>query len=232
MFLCVKIITKKHFLFIINAEGFRSMRDLELEELQKHQKLNKQQLKDIHENIWTKLYMLQNYDITMDMFKGSILRWSTLNTLLGYIRSYCNNSLNNEKILSNNKSMLRFIQGLMDSGTEPYPAPKTSQNKVLNKATLNMLLRDNILTQYQINQIYDTVGYTQENPDTSSAWTCATHEYTERNRHWMDTCKIVDSLDEIRVTNPLQVNKSLKFIPVKLRQGKTLIESIAESFKK
>lgn len=213
------------------------MRDLDLENLQKHQKLNKNHLRNIKENTWTKLFMLQNYDITMDMFKGSTLRWSSLNTMLGYIRSYCNNSLTNPQILSYNKSMLQFIQGLMDSGTEPYPTPKTSQNKVLNKTTVNMLLRDNILTNYQVQQIYEPVGYTEENPDTSSAWSCSSHTYTEHDRNYNSVCKIVDEMEYIEPqmssTNPIKQSKqNSNFIPIKLKQGKTLIECIAESLKK
>lgn len=143
--------------------------------------------KDILYKTWYKLYMLQNYNISMDMFKGANLRWSSIITYLTHIRAIYKGYKYKDPMT---KSLVEYIQGLMDSGTEPYP--KVQKNII----TIEQLVKSGLLTKNEINYIYSSVGVTEENPDTSVAWT---HEFNNRQVgevHGGSYTSIVESLPE------------------------------------
>lgn len=130
-------------------------------------KKNDKNLKQqILENTWYKLYLLQNYEISKDMFKGANLRWSSILTYLTWIRA-----IYRGRIYKNNKelSITKYIIGLMDSGVEPYPKINSSI------ITVHELIQQGLLTPYEIRDIFSSVGPTEQEVDTSTAWTCSTH---------------------------------------------------------
>ena len=133
--------------------------------------------KEILENIWYKLYMLQNYNVSMDMFKGSNLRWQSIVTYLTYIRAIYK-GISYKKPFP--RSLLQYIQGLMDSGTEPYPLPPGKKERSI---TIEQLIQSAILTPYQINYIFEPVGLTEDEVDTSSAWTQSISERESSDHH-------------------------------------------------
>lgn len=133
--------------------------------------------KEILESIWYKLYMLQNYNISMDMFKGSNIRWQSIITYQTYIRAIYKGYKYKAPFP---KSLLDYINGLMDSGTEPYPLPAGKKQR---SVSIQELIDSKILTNYQINYIFEPVGITEEAVDTSSAWTQTTSEREQTERH-------------------------------------------------
>lgn len=155
--------------------------------------------KQILENIWHKLYLLQNYNITKDMFLGSNLRWSSIETYLGYIRSVYKNKVYKNPLP---KSLVNYIQGLMDSGTEPYSLPFGQK---VRQVTIQELIDSNILTKQQIDYIYSPVGITDSEVDTSSAWTQCSHERNVENHEHNFYTDIVEFS-----TNPIKRSFGLK----------------------
>ncbi len=143
--------------------------------------------KDILYKTWYKLYMLQNYNISMDMFKGANLRWSSIITYLTHIRAIYKGYKYKDPMT---KSLVEYIQGLIDSGTEPYP--KVQQNII----TIEQLVKSGLLTKTEIDYIYSSVGVTEDNPDTSIAWT---HDFNNRQVgevHGASYTSIVETLPE------------------------------------
>lgn len=155
--------------------------------------------KQILENIWYKLYMLQHYNISMDMFKGSNIRWTTILTYLTYIRAIYKGYKYKDPFP---KSLYNYVQGLMDSGTEPYSTP---EGKRIKQISINNLLKQNILTKQQIDFIFSSVGVTEEDPDTSSAWTQRFCERELGNSHNMDFYTNIVKKDEY-ISNPINTN--------------------------
>lgn len=148
--------------------------------------LSRNQQKEIVENTWYKLYLLQNYNITKNMFLGTNLRWSTINTYMGYIRAIYNNKKYKEEL--HTKSLLNYIHGLMDSGVEPYPLPPNVSKDVSIKEL------EKFLDPHKVRFIFNPVGVTEEEPDTSVAWTCSKFERGEIESHERgDYVNIVDS---------------------------------------
>lgn len=162
--------------------------------------LSKQQKQQIRENICYKLFMLQNYNITMDMFTGSDLRWSSIQTYLGYIRAIYQGK--QYKVELPTKTLVNYIQGLIDSGTEPYPTIE-SQDKLV---TIQELIDSKLLTPYEIKQIYNSVGVDEELPDTSSAWTCSHHEHNRESSEHNTYYTIVE--ERPNVTNPINTSSN------------------------
>lgn len=166
--------------------------------------------REILQNTWYKLYLLQNYNISMNMFKGATLRWSSIITYLTHIRAIYKGYKYKDPL---SKSLVTFIQGLIDSGTEPYPKV---DEKVI---TIEQLIKSGVLTKREIDYIYEPVGVTEENPDTSSAWTHAFVERESGETHGGSYTDIVDSLPSQVITNPIKstdlidspVAKTLKF---------------------
>lgn len=105
--------------------------------------------------------------------------------------------------------MLTYVQGLIDSGMEPYPV-KDKQTKI----SLKMLKDENILTQAQLNYIYNPVGQTTELPDTSSAWCCSQHisnifneNHSTKQEHY---CQIVEEDKIEKISSSLTFNLKSK----------------------
>lgn len=167
----------------------------------KQKVLSKNENQQILENIWYKLYMLQNYNITMDMFKGANLRWQSIITYLTYIRAIYKGHKYKDPFP---KTLLNYIQGLMDSGTEPYDLPN---NKVKN-ISVNELIKSGILSKYQIDYIYKPVGVDDSPVDTSSAWTQSFSERQNNNTFERDSYTNIVKEDIINhvSTNPIVVN--------------------------
>lgn len=161
---------------------------------------------EIVQNIWYKLYLLQNYNVTQEMFQGSCLRWSSIRTYLTHIRAIYKGYKYKEPIT---KSLVDYITGIIDSGTEPYPLPKNAKTKVV---TIQELLESNILTPHQIRYIYEGVGPQQNLPDTSIAWTQAHNERTEHETHGSEsyTNIVIDNpIQEVK-TNPISKLQAIK----------------------
>lgn len=188
----------------------------------KTKNLTKNQRQQIRENIWYKLYMLQNYNITMDMFTGSDLRWSSIQTYLGYIRAIYQGKQYKEELRV--KTLVNYIQGLIDSGTEPYPTIE-SQDKLV---TIQELIDSKLLTPYEIKQIYGSVGITEELPDTSSAWTCSHHEHNRQGVEHNTYYTIVE--ERPSMTNPIE-KPTLKTMSKNFLGFKMKPSSILDSFK-
>lgn len=169
-------------------------------------KETKQQRTEALENTWYKLYMLMNYNITMDMFKGTPLRWTTVQMYHGVIRAIYNGHKYQNPFPP---SLLQYIQGLMDSGTEPYSLPNGEKKKVVS---IQELLDSKTLTKYQINEIYSSVGQTEEDPDTSTAWTCCSKD---RGSFESSTSGFYTSIVQ-NMTNPLQKPQRKAFSLFKL----------------
>ena len=68
----------------------------------------------------------------------------------------------------------------MDSGTEPYPLPPGKKERSI---TIEQLIQSAILTPYQINYIFEPVGLTEDEVDTSSAWTQSISERESSDHH-------------------------------------------------
>ena len=176
----------------------------------KDKTLTRQQKQQIRENIWYKLYMLQNYNITMDMFTGSDLRWSSICTYLAYIRAIYQGKQYKEELRT--KTLVNYIQGLIDSGTEPYPTIE-SQDKLV---TIQELIDSKLLTPHEIKQIYDSVGIDEELPDTSSAWTQSHHECNRESCEHNTYYTIVEERPEPKLmSNPIEKPK-MNFLGFKL----------------
>ena len=85
--------------------------------------------------------------------------------------------------------------------------------------TIEQLIKSGVLTKREIDYIYEPVGITEENPDTSSAWTHAFVERESGETHGGSYTDIVDSLPCQVITNPIKstdlidspVAKTLKF---------------------
>ena len=165
--------------------------------------LSKELHKEIVYNTWYKLYMLQNYDITQEMFKGATLRWQSINTYLTYIRAIYNNKL--EHYNTNlPKGLLQYIQGLMDSGTEPYPLPAGNKPK---SVTIQQLIDSNVLSNYQVKYIFDSVGVTDDEVDTSSAWTQSFHEHNIGKSYCKDYYPHIHTGPQTTLaTDPIKIN--------------------------
>lgn len=136
--------------------------------------------KEIRENIWYKLFLLQNYTITEDMFIGSSLRWKSIKCYLSLVRSVYNNTFNENTKSKFTKSLVDYVRNLMNSGVEPYPTPSNVKNK---KVSINTLLKSNILNSHQAREIYYPVSGKTNLPDTSIAWTreAAAHDRDKYN---------------------------------------------------
>lgn len=155
---------------------------------------------ETRQNIWYKLYMLQNYSITMNMFIGSTIRWDSICTYLSQIRLIYKNNITKytlDKYLSS--GLVKYINGLMDSGIGPYPVPK---NCKAGKISLHQAINNKILTPAQIKYIYGKVGIRDNQPDTSSLFTrsiVTSKGQTGQRDHYFSLVT-----EDIPMSNPLQ----------------------------
>lgn len=176
--------------------------------------------KEIAENIWYKLYLLQNYKITQNMFIGSPIRWKSIETYAGFVRNIYNGKLDGFNLAHITPSLYKYIKGLMDSGVEPYPSP----NKKDKKVSVDYLIKNKILSSYQIKQIYDPVSKQDNKPDTSISgsrnvltrnksnhFTGNYYEIVQKQdipRENKNVCNIINNAkrDKNLIFNPLQFN--------------------------
>lgn len=190
---------------------------------------SKRKKQEIRENIWYKLYLLQNYIVTKDMFIGSDLRWKSIVTYAWFIRMLYQGKFNELTTkIKYTKTLVNYIRGLMDSGVEPYPAPD-KQGKLVS---INYLINNKILTPYQIKQIYSSVSERENLPDTSIAFTknfngCNKEHYNTGSyykivpENTFQKRDIISESDKIKkVTNPININNKLN--PWKLNIQKDL----------
>lgn len=214
------------------------------EQLNKIKEMNKitqiknqqKQRQIIRENIWYKLYMLQNYTVTKNMFIGSTLRWKSIETYAGFVRAIYRGEIDEFTTRAKyTKSLIKYVKGLMDSGVEPYPAPKII-SKFKKTVSVDYLIKNNLITKHQAREIYFPVSEQKNLPDTSIAWTRTNYGI---NRHEYNTGSYYKIVPEEKrdfnfengninkVTNPLSSNN--KFNPFKFNLHKDF--NLAEAFK-
>lgn len=185
--------------------------------------------KEIAENIWYKLYLLQNYKITRNMFIGSPIRWKSIETYAGFIRNIYKGKIDGFNLAHITPSLYKYVKGLMDSGAEPYPSP----NKEDKKVSVDYLIKNKILSSYQIKQIYDPVSKQDNKPDISISGSRNVLTRNKSNHFTGNYYEIVqkeeDRRDNKNVCNIIdnaKREKSLSFNPLKFNiiEGFTLKE--------
>ena len=151
----------------------------------------------IRENVWYKLYLLQNYKITPDMFHGSNYRWKSIQTYQSAIRLIYNGIVTEPKLQNGGNycsALIDYIHGLMDSGLEPYPLFGNKKGK--NLVSIQFLLDNGLLTKHEIEQIYENVGDTGLEPDFSISGSRCTSCRTSTNTTHGSYVELI--------TNPIQ----------------------------
>lgn len=134
--------------------------------------LTQDQIKEVRENILYKLYKLQNYNVTMDMFLGSTLRWRTIQLYASVIRGITKGKIH-EFMNSNSKYspyVIKYVQGLIDSGELPYEVPNGAK-KSKGIVSIQALLNSGKLLLHEAKYIYESVGPKKNTPDTSISGT-------------------------------------------------------------
>lgn len=209
-----------------------------IKEMNKITQLNKQKkhLQEIRENIWYKLYMLQNYTLTKDMFIGSTLRWKSIETYAGFVRAIYRGEVDEFTTKAKyTKSLIRYVKGLMDSGVEPYPAPKTI-SKFKKTVSVDYLIKNNIINAHQAKEIYFPVSEQGNLPDTSISFSRTNNGSNRQTYNTGSYYKIVpeekrdfnfENGNINKVTNPLSINNN--FNPFKFNIHKDF--SLVEAFK-
>lgn len=157
----------------------------------------RKQYKHTLENIWQKLYLMQNYNIDMSMFKGSNIRWSSIKTYLTFIRALYKGTQYQSKLT---KHLQEYIIGLMDSGTEPYP--KVSEKII----TIKQLVDCGLLNNHEVDYIYSPVSSEDNEVDTSKAWNKMFTNPVSRDFKKENYTQIVEKLPE----NIESLNKNIK----------------------
>ena len=134
--------------------------------------LTQDQIKEVRENILYKLYKLQNYNVTMDMFLGSVVRWRTIKLYASVIRGVTKGKIH--EFMNSNSNyppyLIKYTQGLIDSGELPYEVPNgAKKNKGI--VSIQALLNSGKLLPYEAKYIYESVGPKRNIPDTSISGT-------------------------------------------------------------
>jgi len=181
--------------------------------------LSQKQKLEIRENIWYKLYLLQNYRVSMNMFIGSTMRWRTILLYQSVIRQIYKGKLD-EFTQTNSKyspSLIKYIKGLMDSGCEPYP---TLGEDIIS---VEQLLNEGLLNSNEVRFIYSHVGILDNEPDTSISGTRSTTNHPGGGGEHASYSKLVlfnDEKDKYTF-NPLKHTKTLQFelFQIKLKKG-------------
>ena len=185
--------------------------------------LSKHEIIEARQQIWYKLFKLLNYNVTMDMFKGSIIRWKSIKAYASTVRGIYNGRIT-EDMQTNSvyqPGLIRYIEGLMASGEEPYPIPedKIGQTNI----SIQTLLNSGLITSNDVRFIYGSVSPKSNEPDTSVSGTrgfrdnVTTNPLGERDRHYNLTL-----LDEF-----VNVNKKLNKETQKMEKG-----NLYQEFKK
>lgn len=124
--------------------------------------LSQKQKLEIRENIWYKLYLLQNYKVSMNMFIGSTMRWKTIQLYQSFIRSIYKGKVDEYTTSAvYSPSLIKYIKGLMNTGMEPYPTLDE------NITSVEQLLNEGLLNTNELRFIYSHVGVMDNEPDTS-----------------------------------------------------------------
>lgn len=176
--------------------------------------LTKDQIKEVKENILYKLYKLQNYNVTMDMFLGSTVRWRTIQLYASVVRGITKGKIH-EFSQSNSiyaPYVIKYIQGLIDSGELPYEVPEKAK-KVKGIVSVQSLLNSNILKPHEARYIYESVGPKKNIPDTSVSGTRKGGEHQIHNviEHGSYTSIVmtdnlinpITKLSKVKSTNPI-----------------------------
>lgn len=142
--------------------------------------LTQDQIREVRENILYKLYKLQNYNVTMDMFLGSTVRWRTIKLYASVIRGITKGKIH-EYMNTNSKYspyVIKYIQGLIDSGELPYEVPNSEHKGIVSIQTL---LNSGLLLPHEAKYIYESVGPKNNIPDTSISGTRKSGEHQLHN---------------------------------------------------
>lgn len=129
--------------------------------------LTKVEIRQARELVWYKLFKLLNYNISMDMFKGSVLRWKSIKCYHTTIRGIYNGKITEfyNGCSKYSPACIRYIEGLMASGEEPYPIPEDKRN--CRNISIQTLLNSDFLTPNDVRFIYSNVSPKHNLPDTS-----------------------------------------------------------------
>ena len=176
--------------------------------------LTQDQIREVKENILYKLYKLQNYNVTMDMFLGSAVRWRTIQLYASVVRGITKGKIH-EFMQSNSKYptyVIKYIQGLIDSGELPYEVPEKSK-KVKGIVSIQTLLNSNLIQPHEAKYIYESVGPKKNIPDTSVSGTRKSGEHQIHNgiEHGSYTSIVmtdnlinpITKISKVKSTNPI-----------------------------
>lgn len=162
---------------------------------------NSKQNIEVRENILTKLYRLQNYNVTMNMFKGSNLRWKSIMVYLNIIRRMTKDP--NYRYNPNvriGKNILKYIGGLVFSQD---PLVKIDNNN--KEITIDELITSGVLTNQEIEYIYSSVGPKNNEPDLSISGTRNRHNSHSSEREFENHATIVQEYS----SNPIRGGNSI-----------------------
>lgn len=177
--------------------------------------LTKQQIKEVRENIWYKLYMLQNYKVTREMFIGSTMRWKSIELYQTTIRKIYKGQLDEyNKDLTNSvysPNLIKYIKGLMDSGVEPYPVLEENQHR--SYTSIQQLLNYDVLTPQEAKQIFESVGPKDNMPDTTVSGTRNVESHKIGGSGFQRDHYSTLTMFEKTNTNPILNNKNPKTPP-------------------
>ena len=178
--------------------------------------LTQKQKQEIRYNIWYKLFKLQNYRLSMNMFLGSTMRWTSIQTYLTMIREITQGKVDEYTTSAvYSPSLIKYIKGLLDSGEEPYPELE-ELGKQKGLVSIVSLLNCGVLTPREVQFIYSNVGVDDLEPDTSIS-TCRNVGQRKQSQKMLNTSynKITlfdDVFKNINHTNPIkQSNISFGF---------------------
>ena len=190
--------------------------------------LTKQQIVEVRENIWYKLYLLQNYKVTMDMFLGSTVRWRSIQLYQSVIRSIYKGKVDEYTTSSvYSPSLIKYIKGLMDSGMEPYPVLENEEKR--NLTSIQQLLNYDVLTPNEAKYIYESVGPKDNLPDTTISGYRNVEFHRQHHGTDFERYSQLTKYEEDNITNPINIQKSQKtppklFQPVLSQVGISLLD--------
>lgn len=104
---------------------------------------------DIQHKVWFKLFKLQNYKLSENLFSATGLSSGTLRTYLSRIRTYTKNA-DKSVTLKAFESIVFFTRNLVKLGVSPFPTPN---NKLLDDSNLpeiNVLVESGILNAIEL----------------------------------------------------------------------------------
>lgn len=189
--------------------------------------LTQEQIKEVRENILYKLYKLQNYNVTMDMFLGSTVRWRTIKLYASVIGGITKGRIH-EYMSTNSKyspTLIKYIQGLIDSGELPYEVPNKEKNKGI--VSIQTLLNSGLLMPHEAKYIYESVGPSNNEPDLSISGTRKSGEHQVHNN--IEHGSYTDIVMTDNLINPFKKMSMLKTNVV--NPIKNIVQLYRDSFK-